>query len=114
TYLQNVVDNYAPLMDWLLARSILSTDDRYIKNKKSKGYKFTPAYWVDLKEVVIYGKTLVRKLRERRWRKKARKEKDKIILQPEHLFFGEDLPEIPIGATYSSLAKSKYNRLFKW
>lgn len=114
TYLQNVVDNYAPLMDWLLARGILLTDGLCIKGKKSTGFKFAPEYWVELKEVFIYGKTLVRKLRERRWRKKARREKDKITLQPVHLFIGEDLPEIPIGATYSSLAKVKYNHLFKW
>ncbi|MBX9784450.1 MAG: phage antirepressor KilAC domain-containing protein [Chitinophagaceae bacterium] len=114
TYLQNVVDNYAPLMQWLIARGILLTDGVCKKGKKSTGFKFAPEYWVDLKEVVIYGETLVRKLRERRWKKKARKEKDKITLQPAHLFIGEDLPEIPVGATYSSLAKSKYNHLFKW
>ncbi|MGJ7030040.1 hypothetical protein [Niabella hirudinis] len=112
TYLQNIVDNYRPLLDWLIDLHILQTDGSYIAKKKSMGYKFTPQYQVELKKVRITNKILVKKLTVRKWRKHNVK-RDKIQLQPEHLFLYSDIPNNNY-ADYSTLAKQKLHFIFQW
>lgn len=51
--LQKKVRNYREYIDYLIDCEIILTDNHYLKNKKSKGYKFTPPYSGDVIKVSV-------------------------------------------------------------
>ncbi len=60
--LRKRIDLYRRYLDYLVERGILQTDNQYIVEEKSKGYKFSPLYQTVVKETTIDKYTLVKKI----------------------------------------------------
>jgi hypothetical protein len=59
--LQKIVDNYRPLLNWLIERRIVEYN-RYVVGERARGFRFTRAYRGELKQEFIHRKTLIRKI----------------------------------------------------
>ena len=62
TLLQQIVDNYRQLLDWLIAARILESDNRFIKGEKCKGYRYCKNFRTTSKFEYITKPTLIRKV----------------------------------------------------
>jgi len=66
--LKSHVHDYRVYLDYLLQHNILETDNHYVVEEKSKGYRFTPAYQTPVQPIEITKFTLVKGLtKEGKW-----------------------------------------------
>lgn len=107
TFLQNRVKQYSILMQWLIERGIVESDNHYVPRSRSKGYRFAPAYRVELRKKITNCYTLIKSILTKRGNTLS-------ILQPEHLPDFDCEVGNSEGLSYSDLAKRKLSYLKKW
>lgn len=85
--LKKIVWNYDDYLIYLVEQKILETDNHYIPNEKSRGYRFTSKYSVDSSSYILTDEKLIYKIKAQEKEKekinKLEKSKDFVIKQIE-------------------------------
>jgi len=99
--LQKIVQHYASLLNWLIERGILESDNYYQVDAKPKGYRFTTSYCTALKQDFIRKKSLVKKLAEIDYQISIKK----LDANKENNLHGNQYGYEPIWLRYKDVAK---------
>ena len=86
--LQSRIRNYRECLNYLIERNIIQTDNHYIVNEVSRGYKFSPLYQTPCRETSIEKYTLIKGIREHQWHQNRPAEQKHHVLRQ---FFNEKL-----------------------
>lgn len=63
--LKSEIHNYLRYLEYLIKNDVIESDNHYIKDKKSKGYRFTQQYRTEVKPGLIHKRTLLKKLNKK-------------------------------------------------